>query len=68
MSDHPAGRALTADDLPQLAQLLAGYAAHDRDQLEYWRVESPRGRVYIDISRQPRPGSWETIWPLPPNP
>jgi hypothetical protein len=66
VSDHPTpSGSLTEDDLKQLAKLLARYAAHDLDQFEHWCVESPHGQVFIEITRQPRPGSWQTIWPLP---
>jgi hypothetical protein len=59
---------LTDGELRQLAELLFRYASHDLDQFEHWRVESPYGPVFIDLSRRTNPDwlDWySTLWPLP---
>lgn len=63
------GGPLSHDDLRELAQLLARYAARDLDQWDNWRIESPHGPVYVQISRKAIPSAqdeaYTTIWPLP---
>ena len=58
---------LTDAEIRQLVGLLGRFAAHELDQFEHWRVESPYGPVFIDISRRCVPGTegaYHVIWPL----
>ncbi|GAA2576648.1 hypothetical protein GCM10010435_60980 [Winogradskya consettensis] len=62
---------MTDAEIRQLASLLARYSAHELDQFEHWRVESPYGPVFIDISRRCVPGTedwYHILWPLPDQP
>jgi hypothetical protein len=56
---------LTDDELRQLALLLPRYVAHDLDQFEHWRVESPKGPAFVEIIRAAHVGHCQVIWPLP---
>lgn len=62
---------MTDAEIHQLAGLLARYAAQELDQFEHWRIESPYGPVFIDISRRCPPGTedvYHVLWPLPDQP
>ncbi|MEU7799014.1 hypothetical protein AB0J14_15695 [Micromonospora arborensis] len=62
---------MTDEEIHQLAALLARYAANELDQFEHWRVASPYGPVFIDISRQCAAGNedaYDILWPLPDEP
>jgi len=69
---HRSSTEFTDDDLRELARLLAGYATHELDQFDHWKLETRWGTTYVEISREPRAGAPEsaytTIWPPPPKP
>ncbi|MEU4244345.1 hypothetical protein [Actinoplanes sp. NPDC026619] len=59
---------MTPEEFRQLATLLARYATSELDQFEHWRVETPHGAVFIDISRAAPAGyeaAYDVLWPLP---
>jgi hypothetical protein len=63
------GGPLTDDEIRNLAILLARYAAHDLDQWDLWRVATPNGWVFIELTNSLRADAgsdaYQTIWPLP---
>src|SRR5689334_21399805 len=67
-SVDPGGR-LSDAEVRELARLLARFAAHDLDQWEQWRIDSPYGPVYLVVTRELEPGwsdeTFTRIWPLP---
>ncbi len=62
---------LTDQDVSTLAWLLARYATHELDQFDHWRVDTPIGTAYVELSNEPRPDIapelYTRIWPLPPH-
>jgi hypothetical protein len=65
------GDPLNDDEIRELAVLLARYATHELDQFDRWRVETPSGPVFIEVSTELQSdasaSSYRTIWPLPPH-
>ena len=57
-----AGDPLDDEEIRQLVSLLARYATHELDQFDHWRVETPHGPVFVDVSRYPRPGAPESAY------
>jgi hypothetical protein len=68
--DDVAGEHLSDDELRTMTRLLARFCAHDLDQSEDWRLETPHGTVYVSVTRGLPPGvsqdAFTRIWPLPP--
>lgn len=63
-----ASDSMTRDEFRQLAELLARYATSELDQFDHWRIETPYGPVFVDISRKAPSGyedAYDVLWPLP---
>ena len=61
--EHLANRErMSHDDLNTLRSLLIRYASIELDQFESWKVETPYGPVYIDLSRRPMEGASPDIY------
>lgn len=68
MTTPPPGGPLNNEELRTLSELLARFATHGLDQFSHWRVETPHGAAYINISNGGPDGpeeAYTTIWPLP---
>ena len=65
----PPGGPLSDDEAREMAALLARFAAHELDQFENWRIETPQGPVFATLANELMPGlsseTFVTIWPLP---
>ncbi|MEO0437357.1 MAG: hypothetical protein AAF098_10650 [Pseudomonadota bacterium] len=45
---------LTSSEFEVMIELLQRYVSADMDQFENWKFESNKGRVFVEISLEPR--------------
>ncbi|MER8041883.1 hypothetical protein [Streptomyces sp. NPDC094032] len=58
MADGRSGEGLSGDEFAQMIDLLRRYCAHDLDQFQARRTDTPYGPVYIFMGRS-LPQGWE---------
>jgi hypothetical protein len=45
---------LTEEEFKEMLRLLERFVSTDMDQWEFWKFDSPRGKVFVEVGLEPR--------------